>query len=68
VATLTGTQIVSAGLGHFVAVKCYRNKRGYTFRIIDFQIKKDVPGREIQNELPPDAVPPFYLFEKISYK
>jgi hypothetical protein len=60
--TATGTQIVSPGLGHFVAVKCYRNKRGYTFRIIDFQIKKDVPGREIQNELPPDAVPPFYLF------
>jgi hypothetical protein len=66
-----GCQIKSTSLSHIVAVKIdktHEDDNRHYFRVIDFQIPRADPNRNIKNDLPRNAIPPFHLFEKIFYK
>ncbi len=53
--------------GHMVAVKSGKSKNKEYFRTIDFQREEKDPKKMVISDLPSEAIPPFHLFEKISY-
>ncbi len=63
----TGAQKFISSCGHVVAVKIDKSGDKNIFRVIDFQVSVNDPNRLFKNDLPPNANPPFHLFEKIPY-
>lgn len=55
-------------MGHIVALKYDKTDGRNSFRIIDFQKPKENEKRMIKNDLPINAIPPFYLFKKQVYR
>ncbi len=62
----TGAQFIPS-CGHVVAVRVDKSGEKGIFRVIDFQVPVNDPNRLFKNGLPPNANPPFHLFEKIPY-